>query len=152
VDLWHDNSIGNTYAINQVASMTFTNSAFGDIDNRIGWLMSQDQSTADERAAVQLAIWYAVDSKGFSMTSGDATITADYNALISFIGYNPGQTYAAYFWQAIHDSTNTLYQDLVSARTGGVVTNASVPEPPAHVLMSISVLFFALLTWWRRLC
>ena len=38
VDLWHDNSIGDTYTITQVASMTFANSTFGDVDNRIGWL------------------------------------------------------------------------------------------------------------------
>ena len=131
VDLWHDNSIGDTYTITQVASMAFANSTFADVDNRIGWLLSQDQSTADERAAVQLAIWYTVDNKGFSMTSGDSTITADYNALISFAGYNPADTYTADFWQATHDPTNTLYQDLVSAPPGGVVTFASVPEPPS---------------------
>jgi Thioester domain len=152
VDLWHDNSVGASYTITPVGSMVFTNSTFGDVDNRIGWLMSQEQSTAAERAAVQLAIWYTVDSKGFSMSSGDSTITSEYNALINFAGYNPGVTYAADFWQATHDSTNTLYQDLVSAHTGGVNTFGSVPEPPAHVLMSISVLFFALLTWWRRPC
>ena len=59
---------------------------------------------------MQLAIWYTVDNKGFSMTSGDSTITADYNALIKFTGYNAGVTYSADFWQATHDPTNTLYQ------------------------------------------
>ncbi len=152
VDFWHDNYIGDTYTITQVATMPFANSTFGDVDNRIGWLMSQDQSTADQRAAVQLAIWYTVDSKGFSMTSGDATITADYNALVAFGGYKAGETYAADFWQATHDPSNTLYQDLVSGDPRGIVPFGSVPEPPAHVLMSIGVLFFALLTWWRRAC
>jgi Thioester domain len=150
VDLWHDNSIGDTYTITKVASMAFTNSTLGNVDKRIGWLLSQDQSTADERAAVQLAIWYTVDSKGFSMSSGDGTITADYYALISFAGFNPADTYSADFWQAAHDSTNTLYQDLASARPGGVENFASVPEPSAHVLLSISVLFLALWSLWRR--
>ena len=154
VDLWHDNSIGDTYTITPVSSMAFADSTFADVDNRIGWLLSQDQSTADARAAVQLAIWYTVDNKGFSMSSGDATITADYNALITFAGYNPSDNYTADFWQATHDSTNTLYQDLVSAPPGGSSPNvASVPEPRSLVLLSISVLFFAVVHWWwRRVC
>jgi hypothetical protein len=56
VDLWHDNDLGQTYTINQISSMPFNNSTFADADNRIGWLLAQDQSTPDERAAVQLAI------------------------------------------------------------------------------------------------
>ena len=152
VDLWHDNTNGQTYTITPVPSMTFSNSTLSDPDNRIGWLLSQDQSTADARAAVQLAIWYTVDSKGFSMSSGDSTITNDYNTLISFAGYNSADTYSANFWQATHDSSNTLYQDLVSAPPpGDVTTNASVPEPSSRVLASISILFLAVIHWWRRL-
>lgn len=152
VDLWHDNYIGSTYSITQVASMAFANSTFSDVDNRIGWLLSQDQSTTDGRAAVQLAIWYTVDNKGFSMSSGNSTITADCNALISFAGYNPGVTYSANFWAATHDSSNSLYQDLATDPPGGIVPFSTVPEPSTSVLMSISVLFFAVLTWWRRVC
>ncbi len=152
VDLWHDNYIGQTYTITQVPGFTFSNSTLSNPDNRIGWLLSQDQSTPDARAAVQLAIWYTVDSKGFSMSSGDSTITNNYKTLISFAGYNSADTYTANFWQASHDSTNTLYQDLVSDPPGGVViTNASVPEPSSLVLASVSVLFLAVLHWWRRL-
>ena len=47
VDLWHDNYIGSTYTITPVTTMAFSNSTFADVDNRIGWLLSQDQSTAD---------------------------------------------------------------------------------------------------------
>jgi hypothetical protein len=85
VDLWYDNYLGSTYTITPVSSMSFSNSTFADVDNRIGWLLSQDQSTPDARAAVQLAIWYAVDNKpgagssGFSMSTGDSVITNDYN-------------------------------------------------------------------------
>ena len=63
VDFWHDNYLGSTYTITPISSMTFVNSTFADVDNRIGWLLSQDQSTAEARAAVQLAIWYTVDNK-----------------------------------------------------------------------------------------
>ena len=62
VDLWHDNYLGSTYTINQVSSLAFSDSTFSDADNRIGWLLTQDQSTPDARAAVQLAIWYTVDN------------------------------------------------------------------------------------------
>ena len=47
---------------------------------------------------------------------------------------------------------NTLYQDLVSDPPGGVVINTTaVAEPSGAVLSSISVLFFAVLHWWRRI-
>jgi hypothetical protein len=114
-------------------------------------LLTQDQSTPDARAAVQLAIWYTVDSIGFSMGTSDSTITNDYNALISFAGYNSADTYTAAFWQATHDPTNTFYQNLVSDPPGGVITTASVPEPSSRVLASISILFLAVMNWWRRL-
>ena len=45
VDLWHDNYLGSTYTITPASSMTFANSTYCDVDNRIGWLLSQDQST-----------------------------------------------------------------------------------------------------------
>ena len=74
--------------------MAFGNSTFSDADNRIGWLLTQDQSTPDARAAVQLAIWHTVDNvqstslAGFSYTGGDSTLANEYNTLISFAGYN----------------------------------------------------------------
>ena len=51
--------------------------------------MNQPQNTVDQRAAVQLAMWYTIDNKGFSYTGGDSTLRTDYNALIGFAGYNP---------------------------------------------------------------
>ena len=143
VDLWHDNYIGSSYTITPVSRMAFANSTYTDVDNRIGWLLTQDQSTADARGAVQLAIWETVDNKGFSMSSGDSVLTADYDALINFTGYNAGTNYGADFWTATHDQGNTLYQDLVSAPTGGV-NFAAVPEPGSVVLGSIALVVGAL--------
>jgi hypothetical protein len=148
VDLWHDNDIGSTYTITPVSTMTFANSTFSDVDNRIGWLLSQDQSTAEARAALQLAIWYTVDNKpgngasAFSMSTGDCVITNDYDQLITFSGYNPGQQYGAEFWQATHDPSNTLYQDLVSAPGPGFQAN-SVPEPSSAVMGAAGLFFLA---------
>jgi hypothetical protein len=148
VDLWHDNYIGQSYTITQVPTMAFADSTFTDADNRIGWLLSQDQSTADARAAVQLAVWYTVDNTGFSMSTGDSAVTADYNALIGFAGYNSGLNYAADFWQATHDQTNTLYQDLVSAPASGVLIS-SVPEPGGFLLAAMGMLLVGLHLWSR---
>jgi hypothetical protein len=57
--------------------------------------------------------------------------------------------YTANVWQATHDQTNTLYQDLVSAPVGGVITVTAVPEPSSFVIASVSVLFFVVIHWWR---
>jgi len=158
VDLWHENHVGATYTINQVSSMAFVDSTFADVDNRIGWLLSQVQSTPEARAAVQLAIWYTLDNKpnqslaGFSMSTSDPTISALYDNLVSFTGYNPGVGYGVEFWQATHDPSNTLYQDLVSdPPPGTALTNsAAVPEPSSLVHSFISVLFMVGLHFWRR--
>jgi hypothetical protein len=156
VDLWHDNDIGATYTITPVSTMSFANSTFSDVDNRIGWLLSQDQSTPEARAAAQLAIWFTVDNKptnsssGFSMTTGDSTITSDFNQLVSFGGYDPGQTFGAQFWQATHDAGNTLYQDLASAPGIGFHSNAA-PEPASFVLGASGLLFVAAAVLRQRL-
>ncbi len=154
VDLWHDNDLGSTYTINSVSSMAFSTSTFSDVDNRIGWLLTQDQSTPDARAAVQLAIWYTVDNvqnnqlAGFSFETSDSTITNDYDRLISFAGYNSDVSYSAVFWQATHDPSNTLYQNLVSDPCG--INTASVPEPGSLVLTGIGLLSLAGAHRWRR--
>ena len=155
VDLWHDNYLGSTYTITPVSSMSFSNSAFADVDNRIGWLLFQDQSTPEARAAVQLAIWYTVDNKpdaslaGFSMSTGDSTITNDYNQLVSFSGYNPAQNYEAQFWQATHDEKNTLNQDLVSTVGPNFHLN-SVPEPSSAAMGACGLLFLVGIIARRR--
>ncbi len=138
VDLWHDNYLGSTYQFSAVPSITFAASTFADADNRIGWILSQDPDTTAARAAAQLAIWYTIDSKGFSMSTSDSTVTSEYNSLISFAGYDPGQTYQASFWQAVHDPGNSLYQDLVSAAPVSGPSALAVPEPSSLILASIA--------------
>jgi hypothetical protein len=155
VDLWHDNYIGSTYSITQVPKMAFGNSTFLDADNRIGWLLTQDHSTPDARAAVQLAMWYTVDNKpgpslgGFSMSTGDSAITSGYNQLIAFAGYDSKTAYSADFWLATHDDSNRLYQDLVSAPGIGFNINA-VPEPGSIVLGTIGLLVLVAVRRLRR--
>lgn len=135
IDLWHDNYLGSTYTFDATATLSYVTSTFADVDNRLAWLVNQPQNTVDERAAVQLAMWYTIDNivtgsfAGFSYTGGDSTLRTDYNQLISFAGYNPDVSYTADFWAANHDPGNTLYQDLIS----------SVPEPNTLVLAGIGM-------------
>lgn len=141
IDLWHDNYLGSTYTIMSVSSISYAEtSTFPDVDNRLAWLVDQPQATVDERAAVQLAIWYTVDNKGFSYTGGDPTLRADYDNLISFAGYDPAQHYGAQLWAATHDPSNTLYQDLISAAPGDSFTPHAVPEPGSLLLASLGIL------------
>jgi hypothetical protein len=148
VDLWHDNYLGSTYTITPVGNMVFSNSAFADVDNRIGWLLKQDQSTPGARAAVQLGIWYTVDNKpgvgstGFSMSTGDPAITSRFDQLIDFDGYDSKKVYSADFWAATHDPSNTLYQDLVSDPGIGFGAR-TVPEPSTFVLGCICLIGLA---------
>lgn len=131
VDLWHDNYLGSSYTITPVAGIAYSTSTFKDVDNRIAWLMNQAQDTPDERAAVQLAIWYVTDNaktagyNGFSFTGGDHALRKDYHRLIKFHGYDPSKIYDAQFYAATHDWSGHNNQDLVSVnsvpRPGGVV-------------------------------
>jgi hypothetical protein len=140
IDLWHDNALGDTYTITPVSSISFANtSTFADVDNRLAWLVNQPQTTVDQRAAVQLALWYTIDNKGFSYTGGDSTLRTDYNALISFAGYNPATSYNAQLWSATHNAGNTLYQDLIDAVPGNSPPNNPVPEPGSFILAGIGL-------------
>jgi hypothetical protein len=138
IDLWHDNDLGSTYAITPASTRSYaTTSTFSDVDNRLAWLMGQAQDTADERGAVQLAMWYAIDNvrsaqfSGFSFCGGDAALRSDYEHLIQFAGYDPIVHYDAQFWAAAHDPSNTLYQDMI---------RAGVPEPDGRVLLGVGLL------------
>jgi hypothetical protein len=144
IDLWHDNYLGSTYTFVPTSSRSYATSSFSDVDNRLAWLVNQAQGTVDERAAVQLAIWYTVDNlpsqgfAGFSYTGGDSTLRGEYNRLISFAGYDPAVHYGAQFWAADHDPGNRLYQDLISYAEPVNHTSA-VPEPGALALASLGV-------------
>ena len=135
VDLWHENNLGSSYTFTTASSLPYATSTFTDVDNRLAWLVDQPQATVDERAAVQLALWYTIDNirttsfSGFSYSGGDSTLRSEYDQLITFAGYNPLVHYDAGFWAANHDTRNVLYQDLIS----------SVPEPSALLLATIGL-------------
>ena len=130
VDLWHDNDIGSTYNLDSVSSLAFASSTYADVDNRIGYLLTQNQSTVDARAAVQLAIWATIDNagSGFSYTGGDSTLNSEYNALLTFSNYHPNLDYGAQFYQAATSNQNVA---IASASSPNFLT---VPEPSTLVL------------------
>jgi PEP-CTERM motif len=130
IDLWHENDPGSSYAITPVSSISFADtSTFADVDNRLAWLVNQPQATVDERAAVQLALWYTTDNKGFSYSGGDRTLYQDYKRLICFAGYNPSVIYGAEFWDATRPAGSSLDQNLISA----------VPEPSTLLLAALGM-------------
>lgn len=149
IDPWHDNDLGATYAFAPMTPHPHATSTFADVGNRLAWLINQPQATADDRAAVQLALWYTIDdlpnapSSGFSYTGGDGPLRSEYNDLISFAGYDQTVRYAANFWAASHDPANGRYQDLISA----------VPEPGAVLLQGVGLIwlgFEVVRRRWRR--
>ncbi len=156
IDLWHDNNLGATYTITPTSAISYATRTFADVDNRLAWLMNRPQDTVDERAAVQLAMWYTIDNSvtpelsGFSFTGGDAALRADYNALISFAGYDPNVHYAARFWDATHDLADRLYQNLISAAPPGLGPLGLVPEPDSRILLGIGAAAMWLYARWRR--
>jgi hypothetical protein len=82
------------------------------------------------------------------LSTSDPTITNDYNQLITFSGYNPGQNYGVQFWQATHDPSNALYQDLASTLPDFQAN--SVPEPSSAVMGAAGLLFIVAMISRRR--
>jgi hypothetical protein len=145
-DPWHSNFLGSPYTVNASPTLPAADNAgsFADASNRIGWILSHAPSNADfgtsavdERGAMQLAIWYTVDYNHFSYTGGDSGMQTDYNSLVSFAGYNPGDSYGANFYEAQH--SGNLFQD--------IVTVDAVPEPSTVVMGSIGL---TLVVVWGR--
>jgi hypothetical protein len=145
-DPWHSNYLGSSYTVNASSALpAFDNAGdFADASNRIGWILSHappnadfSSTAVDERGAMQLAIWYTVDHDNFSYTGGDSGMQSDYNSLVSFVGYNSGDSYGASFYEAQHQGN--LFQDLVTVN--------AVPEPSTVVMGSIGITMLAL---WGR--
>jgi hypothetical protein len=140
VDLTHDNAVGDSYKVNPWSSPTFSNSAYSDAANRVAWAIENGGVSGLGPAATQLLVWSIID-KTFSVINwnGNNALKATYNNMIgqlnnSVTGYNQDQNYlgGVEFLSAVHDPTNTLYQNLAVA----------VPEPSTLLIAALSAAGF----------
>jgi hypothetical protein len=157
-DLIHDNSLGDNYGVSVESSPTFsTTPSDTDAANRVAWALENAGSTATARGATQLLIWSIVDTNftvNWTETNDDPLHTA-YNNLVSAMGagYAPRTNYlpGAEFLGAVHDPSNTLYQDLALAIPPGFHTNDAVaPEPSSLVIAGLGTLGLIGYGWCRR--
>lgn len=104
------------------ADQSYNSGVTTDIAKLAGVAVGGDQ---DLGAAVQLAIWSDVTGPSFTWSGGNATIAADYTALVNgtYAGI-PNDTPNYYFWAA--DPTGTS-QDMISLAGG--YHDQTTPEP-----------------------
>ena len=149
VDLWHDNYIGSTYTITPVSHMSFSNSTFCDVDNRIGWLLSKTRAPPIKtrgRAACHLVhrrrqAWTRL-ARLFDQheRATDDPERLQQARLLRWL--QPlSELRWPQFWAATHDPSNTLYQDLVTAPSSNFQANGAVPEPSSVVLGATGLVF-----------
>jgi PEP-CTERM motif len=148
MDTIHENSLGDTYGVNPESPPTFsTTTTYFDAANRVAWVLENVGPTADARGAAQLLIWLIVDSK-FSVNWSETNNAGLYSAYLNLSAemdsqYNASQNYqpGAEFLAAVHDPTNTLYQDLAFA---------ACPEPSTLVIAAMGALGLIGYAWRRR--
>jgi len=159
IDLLHETVLKSSYTVNLESPPTFsTTPRYTDAANRVAWALETAGSTADSRGATQLLIWSMID-KNFSVNwsaTKNSGLQADYNLLFSEMGnsqtgYNPNTNYqpGAKFLSAVHDRTNTLYQDLALAVPGFSIASVA-PEPSTLVIAGLGALGLIGYGWRRR--
>ena len=137
IDLTHENAVGDSYALNSWSSPSFSTSGYSDAPNRIAWAIENGGLSGLDTAATQLLIWSITDIN-FSVINwnGNSDLQAKYDSFVTELsspgaGYNPSMNYlpGVEFFSAVHDPTNTLYQDLAVA--------VPVPEPSALAIATL---------------
>jgi len=139
IDLTHDNAVGNSYALRPWSSPSFSTSSYTDAANRIAWAIENGGLSGLGPAATQLLIWSIIDN-GFSVINwGNSALQTTYDNMVSELGsssagYNWNTNYlpGAEFLRAVHDPTNTLYQDLAVA--------VPAPEPSTLAIATLGAL------------
>ena len=139
-----------SYALSPWSSPSFPTSSYTDAANRIAWAIENGGLSGLGPAATQLLIWSITDSS-FSVINwnGNNDLQKTYNDLVgelggSSSGYNSNDNYlpGVEFLSAVHDSTNTLYQDLAIA--------VPVPEPSTLAIATLGALGLIGYGWRRR--
>jgi hypothetical protein len=104
---------------------------------------------ADQITSLQLFDGSAAPTATINFTNADGT-----GSNTQYVYADPqvsGGTTSPLFYCVDLWHDNTLYQDLVSDAPGGVNTTTAVPEPRSFVIASVSILFFVVMHWWRRI-
>ena len=144
--------MGDNYALNPWSSPSFSTPSHPDAANRIAWAIENGGLSGLGPAATQLLIWSIIDN-GFSVINwnGNNALQATYNNMVSELdssssGYNPNDNYlpGVDFFSAVHDPTNTLYQNLA------VADPAPVPEPSTLAIATLGALGLIGYGWRRR--
>jgi len=150
IDLTHDNAVGDSYALSPWSNPSFSTSRFSDAANRIAWAIENGGLSGLGTAATQLLIW-SISDKGFSVIdwNGSSALRTTYKGLVRELGspsagYNSNTNYlpGVEFLSAVHDPTNTLYQDLAVA--------IPVPEPSTLAIATLGALELIGYGWRRR--
>jgi PEP-CTERM motif/Thioester domain len=150
IDLTHENAVGDSYALNPWSNPSFSTSGYSDAANRIAWAIENGGLSSLGTAAAQLLVWSITD-KNFSVINwnGNSALQTTYNNLVRALGnpisgYNSNENYLSgvEFFSAVHDPTDTLYQNLA------VLVPA--PEPSTLAIATLGALGFVGYGWRRR--
>jgi hypothetical protein len=154
VDLLHDNYLPSTYHATVGPAPGFGTSSYGDAANRVAWAIESASLSGYGPAATQLLVWAVID-KGFSVINwngndgGAGSLKATYDALVGELanptkGYDPKTDYLASvtFYNAVHDSSDSLFQSLASpsGKGPGPRGPSLAPEPSSLVIACFGIL------------
>lgn len=135
VDLAHWNHIGDSYGVTQQPTSVL--GANGALVEAIYNAYSGSVSTADQGAALQIALWDALTDGGDGLSAGnfqtvnlDPAIVSLANAYLSTPVPPPATPYNTYVLQAT-DHPDGRFQDLI--------TGSPTPEPASLLAISVGV-------------
>jgi hypothetical protein len=154
IDLVHDNYLGSSYPL---TSWTNPSSFTHDALNRVAWAAENASLAGFGPAAAQIVMWAAIDPH-FQVINwnNDTALYSAYTAFVSTMNsqYNPSANYlsGAAFFDAVHEPSSNLNQDLVVGIPGGDIhINAlGAPEPSTLVIAGLGALGLIGYGWRRR--
>lgn len=126
---------GSILALNTVTNAFFTNSAFGDVGNRLAFLLTAyggGSQTSD--SALALAVWDTID-KNFTFRNASWSVVNRYNDYTDWAhnGYNAATLYGPSARLLVADPVGS-YQNLI-----GLTNLQPTPEPSSLVLAAVGL-------------
>ena len=118
-------------ALNTVTNAFFTDSLYGDVGNRLAFLLTNYSATGSD-PALTLAIWKTID-KNFTYRNGSSSVDYWYGVYTSFTGYNSSLQYGPNAKLFVIDPS-TPYQNLI-----GLSDVSAVPEPTGVISAAVGL-------------